>query len=511
MSNIVKPVDIFRSFNIDFERSAAPSSQFEMRLGDIISGNIAPESTFKWGLEVKSDVDRIVRSAADGRVNVAEKNTTIGSQDSNFFRILNITEGNQADDNIYTLTYVFLQKTSETSRQDLDYFAYCKENIGKFKQIESGLESSLQAVRNTKDSKYPGVASFETTALMRVLDLWKKPSSFEDNVFASVLLFCKHCETGNSVLSVIFGNIESVVIDDDIHDLHRELVDTLDTLGASASFTDNNDVSRKVTFESIVSDFLIRRRGNLPRYAMKWATYLWEQYKADPGFYRNKTRMSRFLKDSSPCIDVPHFDYIGNTELASEYAISTGATSLSGIPSPHASTRRETMHFRTMKRRAKVEDLNRALTIGSCSLNMSFTLRQLRVSSPILYLKNMGGARGCRCYLNAAETNNYELFILNGAPDVSSETTGDDGFATSSSASFDPFAPDGLEQLKSLLEAVPFSESFAFEKIRCGGHEKRFDNENYLYFIDKNVLKFIFAERKRILRDKQSERKRRST
>ena len=135
-------------------------------------------------------------------------------------------------------------------------------------------------------------------------------------------------------------------------------------------------------------------------------------------------------------------------------------------------------------------------------------MRQLRASFPILYLQNMGGPRGCRCYLNAAGANNFVSFILNGASDVFSETTGDDEFAPSSS--FDPFAPDGLEQLKSLLEARPFSESFTFEIVRCG-QEKRFDDKNYLFFIDKNVLDFIFTERKKILKEKQSERKRKSS
>jgi hypothetical protein len=478
MLKFVKPSDIMRSFNANDMNQPMSGLQFERRLGDIISGNVALGTTFKWGLEVKS-------AAADIQTMI------IGLQDSHFLRILNITEGNPSDDDSYTLTYVFLKKTSETIQQDLDDFAYCKANVGKFQQIQLGIVSALRALQNTKDSKYPKTASYETAALMQFRDLWENPSNSQNDVFASVLLFCKQCETGNSVLSAICGTIDTIILgdDDDDESMKKELVDIINTY-----FPGHHQSGP--SFESIVSDFLVRRRGNLSSHALKCALDLKEQCLHDASFCKNHMKMRRFLRNSRPCINVPYFSYVGNTELASEFA-------LGRVLSPHQSTRREAIEFRNLKHRAKVHDLNRALLTGSCSLNMSFTLRQLRESFPIMYLQNSGGLRGCRCYLNAAGTNKFVSFILNGDFHESDESDDDDPThqldqLDQPDGQFDPFAPEGLEQLKSLLEAKPFSESFAYEVVQCG-KERRFDDENYLFFIDQNVLDFILAERNRIL------------
>ena len=491
MSKFVKPSDIMRLFNAnDTNQPMSLGSLFEQRLEDIISGNVALGSTFEWGLEVKS-------SAAAGADN---QTMTIGLQDSRFLRILNITEGNVTDDNSYTLTYVFLQKTSETSQQDLDHFAYCKANVSKFQQIQLGIESSLRALQNTKDSKYPRAASYETAALMQFRDLWENPLHSQDPHFASVLLFCNQCETGNSVLSAICGTIETIILGDDYADdsIYNELVEIIDTY-----FPNVRNSLPASTFQSVVSNFLVQRRGILPNHALKLASDLQEQCLEDLGFSRNSKKIMRFLKNSRPSIDIPYFSYVGNTELASEYAMET-------LSSPHQSTRRETIQFRNLKRRAKVDDSSRALLTGSCSLNMSFTLRQLRASFPIVYLKNLGGYRGCRCYLNAAGANNFVSFILNGDFHESDDDDDDLIFKPDDSFDlFDPFAQDGLEQLKSLLEAKPFSDSFAYEVVRCG-KENRVDHENFLFFIDKNTLDFILTERNRIVLQNRQYRKRKS-
>jgi hypothetical protein len=171
------------------------------------------------------------------------------------------------------------------------------------------------------------------------------------------------------VLSIAWGIIEKICV----HNKDEEAFVTSSMWNLIDSFEHNEDY----IFEECIKFLNIQR--NISRYdAHIIVSNIFKKLHAK----ESKITKDDVLKNFFPYIDVPCFNWVGNLEL---------------IHGTHA-MRDEYNEFQKIRQICVLKN-------GSCTLNMALTMMQLKHISPVFYLQNAGGIAGCRCYTNAAASN----------------------------------------------------------------------------------------------------------
>ena len=154
-------------------------------------------------------------------------------------------------------------------------------------------------------------------------------------------------------------------------------------------------------------------------------------------------------------IEVPCFEWVGNYELIHGTQM----------------MRDEYNEFEKVRKMSILKN-------GACTLNMALTMMQIRKRSPVFYLHNAGGVAGCKCYANAAASNDMITLARS----------------------------DAKEELQELIQCRdPRHEFKMFNSNHCipelnPYRYKTYSSESVQFlFIDYTTAVYMFTERNRIL------------
>ena len=429
---------------------------------DIIHGTVAAGTHMQWGIEFGTraearDRDRAfhrerysvgagVNDDEDDDVSVNDdidvggdddEPVLLGTEDSEFFKILNIIEEKPGNDaGVYRLTYIFLQNNSPdllTDRQLLELNAV-KHLLLKHPE--------MQKIRHTlaKTKEKMGNRGIQFNALQSVMQVFdgmsRMPGKQSIVSFASLLLFCENCQDDTMTMACQYGSINTFFLH-----LPMKSIRILKKLQESPELS-QADVGRLT--QLIVN----KSQQPLPEDEIQNTISEIQKWKLrNPKVQMLHRQIHRYF---FPFVDIPYFGLVGNLEVFSN----------------------ESSSYRSlMQIKAKLkEDLNVQSIVrnSSCTLLMALTMMQLRSQGcQIMELSNAGKIGGCMCYSNAASAN--EMMSIMGS---------------------------SKEGLKELLDCRnPEHEFTVFNRNDCISNEF-FKFSGHMYFIDIPSAVCLFTKRK---------------
>ena len=359
-------------------------ANIQQRVLDIICGTVARGTESKWGIPLHSDSDII-----------------IGGENDPNLRILNILEeipfehlassssdspGFSNQPTFYKVTYIYVYNNGIVPDANIT------------QQFTSGANSFFQKISKHLDElKFHAqpLQNYLSSITYMVNSFWKFPfNPNRQGEFAGLLIFSRNIDEidqpfeekinindGLSVISMLWGrNSKCCIMTSDVESQFNIY-----------PFTLIGDKNLGKTNTSLISTkckrYLVFYKKMLEVDASNLVQRIFEDLnkKIAQNVYVNKNDLLCYLFDH---INIPCFEWVGNCEEIYQ----TGALSVT-------------------------EDLRkiRKLTVlknGSCTLNMSLTMMQLRKQGElIMYLNNAGGIAGCKCYSNAASTNGLLSFL----------------------------------------------------------------------------------------------------
>jgi hypothetical protein len=405
----------------------------QQRVMDIITGTVARGTSAQWGV---FDEDT--------------KETLCGEENPHV-RILTIREGLHPDLNLdddpsaYDVTFVYIHNDGETPDENtLNAF----NNAQLFKRILFSLELATKKAKKLARLSERNLPSFTRSITRDLYDFWKSPFLQKNKgEFASVLLFCKNCQFEFAVLSVAYGKNDQLFLHEraDEKFVSSPVLRYVDHYGNFQSTDQSSPIFR------LFLTYLMKSR-RMPEDQAHQKTTLILQELQELSVQR-KLKKNDVLSYFFHYIEIPCFDWVGNLEFI------------------HGSqVMRDEFNELEQVREMSI------LKNGACTLNMALAMMQLRKRSPVFYLHNAGGIGGCRCYSNAASSN--DMITLK--------------------------AFSALLELQELLQPKNiFHEFQMFNSNHCLPELNPERYESYTHsqflFIDYKTAAFLFTERNGIL------------
>ena len=431
---------------------------------DIIHGTVAAGTHMQWGIEFGTraeardrdrafhrerysvnDEDHVNDEDDDNDVSVNDDidvgddddPVLLGTEDSEFFKILNIIEEKPGNDaGVYRLTYIFLQNDSPdllTDKQLLEL-----NEVRHLLLMHPEMQKIRNALVKTKKKMIAESIQFNTLqSFMQVFDgMCRMPGKQSEVSFASLLLFCENCEDDTMTMACQFGFINTFFLH-----LPMEAREILKKFQESPELS-QADVGR---LTQLIAN---KSQQPLPEDEIQNTIDEIQKWKLrNPKVQLLHRQIHRYF---FPFVDIPHFDWVGNLEVFSHESSS---------------------HRSLMQIKAKLKedlDVQSIVRNSSCTLLMALTMMQLRSQGcKIMELCNAGKIRGCMCYSNAASAN--EMMSIMGS---------------------------SKEGLKELLDCRnPEHEFTVFNRNDCLGNEF-FKFSGHMYFIDIPSAVCLFTKRK---------------
>ena len=340
---------------------SAADENIQERVMDIIKGTVARGTSAKWG--VYDD----------------DLKETICDEENPHVRVLTIREGlhpemdPDSDPTAYDVTYVYIHNNGiKPDENTLNVF-----NTQFFKRISYSLERATKKSRKLIKLGEPNVSRYLLSIIEPLYAFWQNPFVPDrKGEFASVLLFCKNCQFEFAVLSITYGKNDQVFLSEKQDDafVKSSLLEDVEIHGAFGSTTQHSPIFR------LFMDFLTENRGVPEANARDEVTeILKELVKLSE---TRKITTDDVLSYFFSYIEVPCFEWVGNYELIHGTQV----------------MRDEYNEFEKVRKMSILKN-------GACTLNMALTMMQIRKRSPVFYLHNAGGVAGCKCYANAAASN----------------------------------------------------------------------------------------------------------
>jgi hypothetical protein len=402
------------------QKLADEGENVQQRIIDIISGTVAAGTKVKWGIDMKTDDGGFIR---------------IGTEDSDFFKILDITEEKPDKKGFYHVIYIYLQDQSLDliSDEELRELNHIREALLTYPSLVKLRENPEHIMENTKTL---GLIGVEQSALLMFINLvndmtQEYTSINQEPNFGGLLLFSdggsgetdyvvSACQTG--YVKTVFPNTNKSLDNLLLKITRVQRIDQIDTdrlfqlmvmtdrgendrgandrgandrgendRGANDTGGNDRDDDATETQVEIVKQMISR--------VMEWAS-------DHPDLKWNPTHVRRCF---SNFINVPYIDYVGNLEAANEgnpflKVFRNIKTALKTPETPEISETPETPEI--SETQGKAQPTRAAIANSSCTLSMSLTLMQLRNQGCEMFeLHNTGEVGGCMCYSKAALVN----------------------------------------------------------------------------------------------------------
>ena len=385
------------------QKLTSEGENVEQRIIDIISGTVAGGTKIKWGVDMKTE---------DGGV------FSIGTEDCDFFKILDISEEKPDGTGLYHVIYVYIQcdsldLISNKQLQELDRIREAFQKYQPLIQLRSVLEKTLE---NTAEIRMIGV---EQSALASFIDMFddmsrKYCSTCRDPNFGGLLLFCDTCAGNDNFVTLACqaGYIKTVFLNrnQSIEKLLSKITRTqkIDRVDSDWLF------QLLLEPEMIAPGDVVQSDEERVEGVKQMISRLTEWAFDHPDLKWNFTHVQRCFLNF---LNVAYVENVGNLEAANV-----------GNPSLQL--------FRNIKTALKntktAPDVTHvfskaAIFHSSCTLSMSLTFMQLRNQDCDMFeLNNTGEVGGCLCYSKAASVNQMISFVGKFKEDFKEMYSGDD-------------------------------------------------------------------------------------
>ena len=384
------------------QKLADEGENVEQRIIDIISGTVAAGTKVKWGIDMKTDDGGVIR---------------IGTEDSDFFKILDITEEKPDKRGFYHVIYIYIQDQpldfiSDEQLRELNHIREALLTYPSLVKLRKNLEQTME---NTETFGLIGIEQYTLMTFISLFDDMTREyaSNNQEPNFGGLLLFSDEgsddntnyvisaCQTGyvksvflntNKSLENLLLKITRVQRIDQI-DMDRlfQLMVMMMTDDGRGGNNKGENYRGGVGRDSDATETQVEIVKQMISKVTEWAS-------DHPNLKWNPIHVRRCFLNF---INVPYIDYVGNLEAANE-----------GNPFLKVFRNIKTS-LKTLNTQDKAARSTRvAIANSSCTLSMSLTLMQLRNQGCEMFeLYNIGSVGGCMCYSKAASVNQMISFI----------------------------------------------------------------------------------------------------
>ena len=418
---------------------------------NLINGTVAAGTNVQWGIYDDS------RGGAAAAASVSASNDTddklIGTEDSEFFKILNIIEEKPGNDaGTYRVTYVFIQGNtpdllSDDQLLELNAVQRLLSTHPEMRKIRGLLSETRHKMSDAS------ISGYEFSALDFFIQLFDNMREQQFPLkFGSLLLFCENCQDDVMTMACQVGSVLTHYIRPrpDIT-MICEIIEEKQEL----SEVNAGKLIRLLTGNSDHRDYEPWHQRPQPTQSEEDVQaiidYIQDWKSRNPELKFLNGQISRYFQ---PFVDIPHIDWVGNVEVAFEKSNSYKS-------------------LKDIKNQLKENpDLRLVVRNSSCTLAMSLTMMQLRRTGyQIIDLYNAGKTSGCVCYSNAASVNDMISIFGSSIP--------------------------GLMEL--LYDETPQYQFHVFNRNDCIGKSEYAYGGN-MYFIDIPSAVCLFTKQKERLR-----------
>ena len=409
----------------------------QKRVLDILNGIVLTGTNVQWGIDVKTD---------DGSV------ITAGTEESEFMKILTITENVPGQSASYHITYVFLQNDTVdlVTFEQLQKFRFLQSIIRQhplFVNIKQTIDQAIQVIKIDEleqTIEFVALSTFRSLLDEMMNDYESRKRNYSP-VFGGILLFSMNRHGVNEANSANEANSVNEANSAPQQPLSMMTmacqVGELTTLVVDKLFNDPTIESMfyRITEKQRFSEYDIQRLCKM--FEQGWGGQIISSSEGgDDNLTINtdddrRDSITRFVKSviteikewkdenptlkwTRPQIQRKFFSYIESAHFASVANVEAVSKKINDGDEHSNPTYDFFSNIKTLVHSDIV--LKSMMRNSSCVLSMSLTMMALRKQGvQVMDLFNMGKLKGCACYSNAASVNgmisfqnNYESVIL---------------------------------------------------------------------------------------------------